>query len=59
MHAPRAGVGQAGDAVMQLAFGSLFACGVVFYQRAWHRDTVAPAVERLRAWTGDRGGRRA
>ena len=43
---------QAGDAVMQLAFGSLFACGVVFYQRAWHRETVAPAVERLRAWTG-------
>ena len=43
---------QAGDAVMQLAFGSLFACGVVFYQRAWHRETVAPSVERLRAWTG-------
>lgn len=43
---------QLGDAVMQLAFGSLFACGVVFYQRAWHRETVAPAVERLRKWTG-------
>lgn len=43
---------QAGDAIMQLAFGSLFACGVVFYQRAWHRETVAPAVARLRTWTG-------
>jgi signal transduction histidine kinase len=43
---------QIGDAIMQLAFSALFACGVVFYQRAWHRETVAPAVERLRAWTG-------
>jgi len=43
---------QIGDAIMQLAFSSLFACGVVFYQRAWHRETVAPAVSRLRAWTG-------
>jgi signal transduction histidine kinase len=41
-----------GDAVMQLAYGSLFAWGVAFYQRAWHRDALAPAVERLRRWTG-------
>ena len=43
---------QVGDAFMQLAFSSLFACGVVFYQRAWHRETMAPAIARLRAWTG-------
>jgi len=41
-----------GDAVMQLAFGALFAWGVSFYQRGWHKDTVAPVVERLRGWTG-------
>jgi hypothetical protein len=40
------------DAVMQLAFGSLFAWGVSFYQRGWHEDAMEPAIERLRAWTG-------
>jgi len=40
------------DAIMQLAFGVLFAWGVSFYQRAWHRETCAPAVERLSRWTG-------
>jgi two-component system, NtrC family, sensor kinase len=41
-----------GDAMMQLGLGALFAWGVSFYQRAWHRDAVAPAVELLRSWTG-------
>ncbi len=45
------------DAVMQLGFGSLFAWGVSFYQRAWHRDTAAPAIERLRRWTGAEAAR--
>ena len=40
-----------GDAVLQLGFASLFAWGVAFYQRAFHRDTIATAVERLRRWT--------
>ncbi|MDI1450265.1 ATP-binding protein [Polyangium sp. 6x1] len=40
------------DAVMQICLGILFAFGVSFYQRAWDRDTVAPILERLRAWTG-------
>ena len=40
-----------GDALLQLAFASLFAWGVAFYQRSFHRDTVAPALERLRLWT--------
>lgn len=40
------------DAVMQLGFGALFAWGVSFYQRGWHKDTVAPVVDRLRGWTG-------
>jgi signal transduction histidine kinase len=39
------------DAVMQLAFGSLFAWGVSFYQRGWHEDTIRPIVARLRDWT--------
>ncbi len=39
------------DAVLELAFASLFSWGVAFYQRAFHRDNVAPAVERLRRWT--------
>ena len=42
---------QIGDAVMQVAVGSLFALGVAFYQRAWHREAMAPAEERLRRWT--------
>ena len=42
----------AGDALLQLAFAALFSWGVAFYQRAFHRDNVAPAVERLRLWTG-------
>ncbi|AUX29344.1 uncharacterized protein SOCE836_014320 [Sorangium cellulosum] len=48
----------AADALMQLGFGALFAFGVSFYQRAWHRDSVARAVDLLRAWTGapERGG---
>jgi signal transduction histidine kinase len=41
------------DAVMQVALGALFACGVSFYQRGLHQDTVAPVVARLRAWTGE------
>jgi two-component system, NtrC family, sensor kinase len=41
-----------GDAVMQLAYGGLFSLGVAFYQRTWQRDALAPAVERLRRWTG-------
>jgi signal transduction histidine kinase len=41
-----------GDTLMQLLFGTLFAVGVSFYQLIWHRDTVAPAVERLKRWTG-------
>src|SRR5262249_16465748 len=32
-------------------FGALFAWGVSFYQRAWHRDTIAPIVDLLRRWT--------
>ncbi len=40
------------DAIMQLGFGVLFSWGVSFYQRAWHRETCAPAVERLSRWTG-------
>jgi two-component system NtrC family sensor kinase len=40
------------DAAMQLAFGSLFAWGVSFFQRGWHEDTVQPIVKRLREWTG-------
>jgi two-component system NtrC family sensor kinase len=43
---------QAGDAVMQVAVGQLFALGVAFYQRAWHREAMAPAEARLRSWTG-------
>ncbi|RLB46698.1 MAG: hypothetical protein DRI90_27105 [Deltaproteobacteria bacterium] len=39
------------DAIMQLAFGSLFAWGVSFYQRGWHQDAVAPLIERLHDWT--------
>jgi signal transduction histidine kinase len=42
----------AGDAVLQLAFASLFSWGVAFYQRAFHRENVAPAVDRLLRWTG-------
>jgi signal transduction histidine kinase len=42
---------KAGDAVIELAFASLFSWGVAFYQRAFHRETIAPAVERLRRWT--------
>ncbi|WP_437678178.1 sensor histidine kinase [Sorangium sp. So ce131] len=46
------------DALMQLGFGALFAFGVSFYQRAWHKDSVARAVDLLRAWTAapERGG---
>jgi two-component system, NtrC family, sensor kinase len=38
------------DALMQVAFGSLFAWGVSFYQRGWHSDTLAPLVRLLRTW---------
>jgi two-component system, NtrC family, sensor kinase len=41
-----------GDAIMQVGFGAIFSWGVSFYQRAWHRETCAPAVERLSRWTG-------
>ncbi|WP_437735207.1 ATP-binding protein [Sorangium sp. So ce1335] len=40
------------DGLMQLGFGALFGFGVSFYQRAWHKDSVARAVDLLRAWTG-------
>ncbi|MEZ4298324.1 MAG: ATP-binding protein [Polyangiaceae bacterium] len=41
-----------GDAIMQVVFGALFSWGVSFYQRAWHRETCAPAVVHLSRWTG-------
>ncbi len=41
------------DAVMQVFYGALFAWGVSFYQRFWHRETIAPIVRRLESWTGD------
>lgn len=41
-----------GDLVTQIALGAFFAWGVSFYQRAWHREAVAPAVERLQRWAG-------
>jgi signal transduction histidine kinase len=41
----------AGDAVLELGFASLFAWGVAFYQRAFHRETVGVAVRRLAQWT--------
>jgi signal transduction histidine kinase len=41
------------DAIIELAFAALFSWGVAFYQRAFHRDTIEPAVERLRRWTAD------
>lgn len=41
-----------GDAIMQVGFGAIFSWGVSFYQRAWHRETCAPAVMRLSRWTG-------
>ena len=40
------------DALMQIAYGALFAWGVSFYQRGWHEDTLRPSVVRLREWTG-------
>lgn len=43
------------DGAMQLGFGALFGFGVSFYQRAWHKDSVARAVDLLRAWTGAAG----
>lgn len=45
----RPGPWSVGDALMQLALGALFAFGVSFYQRAFHRDTLAPVVAALRA----------
>jgi signal transduction histidine kinase len=41
-----------GDAIMQICLGVVFAFGVSFFQRSWDNDTIAPVVERLRAWTG-------
>ncbi|WP_437690487.1 ATP-binding protein [Sorangium sp. So ce176] len=46
------------DGLMQLGFGALFGFGVSFYQRAWHKDSVARAVDLLRAWTGAADARR-
>ena len=40
------------DALLEIGFASLFAWGVAFYQRSFHRDTIAVAVDRLRAWIG-------
>ncbi|HVY47148.1 MAG TPA: hypothetical protein VHB21_14775, partial [Minicystis sp.] len=40
------------DALMQLGFGTLFAGGVAFYQRLWHRDIARPAALRLRRFAG-------
>ncbi len=47
------------DALMQILLGMLFAFGVSFFQRAWDLDTVAPVLERLRAWTGAGVAKRA
>lgn len=41
-----------GDALTQLVLCSVFAWGVSIYQRAWHKDAIAPVAARLRAWTG-------
>ncbi|HHH28266.1 MAG TPA: HAMP domain-containing sensor histidine kinase [Polyangiaceae bacterium] len=41
------------DAVMQVFYGALFAWGVSFYQRFWHKETLAPIVRRLEQWTGE------
>jgi signal transduction histidine kinase len=49
----------AGDAFLQLAFGSLFSWGIAFYQRAFHRDALAPAVLRLGRWTSPEAPRAA
>jgi two-component system, NtrC family, sensor kinase len=46
------------DAVMQIAFGSLFAWGVSFHQRGWNEDTMAPVVTLLGEWTGEAGDKR-
>ena len=40
------------DAVLELAFASLFSWGVAFFQRSFHRETMAVAVSRLRTWMG-------
>ena len=39
--------------MLAVLIGALFAFGVSFYQRAWHRDTVAPVVAALRARLGE------
>ncbi len=38
------------DAVMQLAYATLFSWGVSFYQRGWDRDTLAPVAQKLASW---------
>lgn len=45
-----------GDTFLQLWFGLLFAAGVSFCQWILHRDTVAPAVKRLRERVGQSEG---
>ncbi|AUX20456.1 uncharacterized protein SOCEGT47_009270 [Sorangium cellulosum] len=57
-HAHAAASFSVADAIMQIGFGALFAFGVSFYQRAWHKDSVARVIDLLRAWTGApaRGG---
>ena len=45
-----------GDALLQIGFGAIFALGISFYQRVWHRDTMAPVIQRLRGWIGEPAG---
>jgi signal transduction histidine kinase len=55
----RPGNAQRGDTLLQIGFGLIFAWGVSFYQRVWHRDTIAPVVQRLRGFLGEPVGAEA
>ncbi|AKT37864.1 sensor histidine kinase [Chondromyces crocatus] len=48
----RPGPWSPGDALIQLVFGALFAVGVSFCQRSWHRAAVAPVIAALREQLG-------
>jgi signal transduction histidine kinase len=39
-----------GGTVLQMGFAALFAWGVAFYQRSWHRDTATTVENHLRRW---------
>ncbi|EYF00665.1 ATP-binding protein [Chondromyces apiculatus] len=54
----RPGPWSLGDALIQLGFGAMFAVGVSFYQRSWHRDAVAPVITALRERLGSAAGER-